>query len=196
MIHEDNFNYEKQKAFWIRKWQKRYESKLVRVGEAETVRIVTDFKKLRIDFKSFLELGCGIGRNIFIFHRTFPEVSYTGIDISPMMKKSVRKRYSEILKYANLFTVDVLTFLKEQELNSYDIVFTYGLLLHITEDVIDEVTKLMEECAAKAVVIYERENPRRECFWRIPRDYEHYFSLPCILKKPYTSLNTLWIFKK
>jgi len=199
MIHKDgaDFNYEKQKKFWLERWEKlNYRGKLSNTTGSITKKIVREFSKLEIKFDSFLELGCGLGRNIHFFHETFPKASYTGVDINPNLRKDISRCYPDVLKFSKIVTVDALAFLKKQKPSSFDVIFTYALLLHITEDVINSVVKSIERCANRAIVIFEREKVTKECFWRIPRNYEEYFSPPCILKKPYTESNTLWIFKK
>lgn len=195
------FSYKDEKKFWAKRWVRKKQTRKLRRGDrsSESKRIVSHFRELNIPCKSFLEIGCGLGRNIWWFYNEFPEWKYTGIDINPKAQEVVLKHYPGLEGKVKVFSSDALTFLKRRRANSFDVVFTFSVLQHITEDVIEQVCKLMEKVAASALVIYEAKEKRLErppVHWRFFRDYRKFFTFPCVKEIPFDGEYSLLIFSK
>lgn len=127
--------------------------------------------------ESFCELGMGSGRNINIFHERYPRVYYYGNDISEKTRKVVRDLYPDMLLYADIQIQDTLSYVRE--LKKKDIIFTYGHLMHLPDDIIGEVCREIGEKSQKYILLheaYETEvKDRNYKKYRFSRDYSEIF---------------------
>jgi SAM-dependent methyltransferase len=125
------------------------------------------FKQLK--GKSFLEIGCGAGRNLLYIHKNIRRAKTTGIDISSAaikVAKAQLKKYNSSLLKKSVYDLDSFAD------NSIDIVFTCGVLMHIPNDKVRSVMKEMHRIAKVAVVHFELDGPAHNFdYHRYPRDY-------------------------
>jgi ubiquinone/menaquinone biosynthesis C-methylase UbiE len=84
----------------------------------------------KLDAKTVLELGCGKGFNSCFLAQQYPEVHFTGIDLTPSHIKIARRKAD---KFSNLSfqegNFNRLNFLDQ----SFDIVFAFECLCHASE---------------------------------------------------------------
>lgn len=139
-----------------------------------SVKILDEYHTLNVPIESFLELGCGSGRNIHVFHNELPHVEYTGVDIVPTLHFEIRRAFPDVLSFADIVISDALTFLRDTD-RSWDLVFTYGFLMHIPDDVIDETIGHIKRVSNKIIMVCEVEDDR-ESGYKWFRNYENYFS--------------------
>ena len=80
------------------------------------------------EINTFLECGCNIGRNIEQINRILPNAEPSIIEISEPAFNFVCSRY----KFAHAFNGAILESFFDN--NSFDLVFTMGVLIHINPD--------------------------------------------------------------
>lgn len=193
--------YENTKNLWKKWWSKkpwygRRTNLPKHLGRSE--EIVRIFMDLGLTFSSFCELGIGSGRNIFYFHKCFPDAEYFGVDISPMVESVIRECHSSILEFVKLHIGDVLTFLQNPQFPT-ECIFTHGLLMHIPQDTIEELMQLIFEWS-RIVVFCEayHESYRKTKSYRFERDYKEYFpeNFELLFNEPVDHKSHLYIGKK
>lgn len=81
------------------------------------------------DASSYLEVGCGPGWNYGSIKKQYPNLSYTGIDITPKFIQTAKKRYPE----GNFLVGDVHDLVELFGENSYDVVSARHLLEHLED---------------------------------------------------------------
>jgi hypothetical protein len=153
-------------AAWWRSQHDYPEHREAQDGHAErlTQWLVSQLQPLG---RSFLEVGCGAGRNLLHLRGELH-----GFDVNPEAIQVAQR----LLPNADLQVGDALTQLRSRPDQSIDVVFTAGVLMHIPD--VDEIIAEMSRVARKAVVLSEMHGePRDYDFWRYPRDYRR-FNLP------------------
>jgi SAM-dependent methyltransferase len=102
---------------------------------------------------SFLELGCNSGRNLYALLLQYPNAIAVGIDINPEAIKLARKMCPK----AQFFVGDITEYslLREFPDNSFDVVFTMAVLVHIPPGQVKKHINEMYRIAAKAVILIE-----------------------------------------
>ena len=104
--------------------------------------------------QTFCELGAGSGRNIWYFHEKYPNWTYSGNDINPDIHNQIATIYPSLLDWADIAITDTLTFLQRGDFST-DITFTHGHLMHLPNDVIDEVCALIAQKTRKYILLHE-----------------------------------------
>lgn len=127
---------------------------------------------------SFLEVGCGAGRNLRALDRERPGVELHGLDIS----RAAIRQAAYHLRCADL-RVGSLYELEAFAERSIDVVYTSGVLMHVPHGEVAGVVREMHRIARLAVVHFELHGPsHRFDFHRYPRDYAVLYRelrLPC-----------------
>ncbi|MDE2589896.1 MAG: class I SAM-dependent methyltransferase [Patescibacteria group bacterium] len=85
-----------------------------------------------LDIKSVLEIGCGLGNNL----KNFKGMKVTGIDLSEHAIKIARERFPN-------FSFYVGNILKIPLQETFDLVFTSGVVEHITPNILDQAFEEM-----------------------------------------------------
>jgi SAM-dependent methyltransferase len=117
---------------------------------------------------SFLELGCGAGRNLRALQRCAPDAYLHGVDISA----GAIRRAAEHVPGADV-RVGSLYELEGVADDSIDVVYTSGVLMHVPHAEVGGVVREMHRIARNAVVHFELHGPSHGFdFHRYPRDYE------------------------
>ena len=104
--------------------------------------------------KSVLEVGCGIGLNIFTLAKDFPEVKFTGIDISSTGIAFCKEKLYSLNEYKNL------SFLEENAknltfpANSFDLTYTV-LALEQMNQIKTQVIENIKWVTSKKIVFIE-----------------------------------------
>jgi SAM-dependent methyltransferase len=121
---------------------------------------------------SFLELGCGSGRNLAHIAKTLPEAEIFGIDVNPRAVELARSALGErarILK-GSLYE------LHEFATASIDVAFSMGVLMHVAHDRVAGVVAEMRRIARVATVHLECHGPSRGFdHHKYPRNYEELY---------------------
>lgn len=113
---------------------------------------------------SFLELGCGAGRNLGALRAARPDAVLRGLEVNEAAA-SLARAHAEI-------TLGSLYELSEWATTSVDVVFTSGVLMHVPHDEVERVVAAVQQAATRAVVHFELHGPsHRFDFHRYPRDY-------------------------
>ncbi len=90
-------------------------------------------KKVKI--ASVLEIGCNIGGNLYILHSLNPKLKIAGIEPNLSASESAKK----LLPKASIYNLSVSDMYFK---DTYDLVFTSGVLIHISNA---EIKKAMEK---------------------------------------------------
>lgn len=103
--------------------------------------------------ESVLEVGCFVGVNLYLLGQRLPNVKLYGIDPNNLAVFEGNSRFG---KYGNiqLATGDSHSLIMIPS-NSFDVVFTRAVLLHIGNDDIQEALKHMLRIAKKGLVFLE-----------------------------------------
>lgn len=95
--------------------------------------------------KTILEIGCGYGRVGAAIQRHFPNIAYTGIDISPDLIEASKRR----LPNAELIVADAATWKSDR---SWDLVIAANTLGHIRPEDLPGVWAKMERWAKRDII--------------------------------------------
>lgn len=144
---------------------------------------------------NILEIGCGFGRNLKLISESVDfEIELSGSDISEeMLKKATEylKLENNLKRRVKLDCADILK-LPYQD-NSFDLVFTYGTLMHVSPDNLPQAIAEMKRISRKYIVSIE------EVLWyeetgkkRLPRlnDYTYIHNYREALQKSGLSLKS------
>lgn len=101
---------------------------------------------------SVLEFGCNVGMNLTAIESICPEIKISGIDIN---KKSLKLLKDKKQDY-HLYNQSILD---KIEVDSADLTFTKGVLIHINPDKLDNVYENLYEKSNKYICINEYYNP-------------------------------------
>jgi SAM-dependent methyltransferase len=113
--------------------------------------------------RSFLELGCGSGRNLAALRGYDEDLTLAGVEVN--------EQAAGIVKGATV-TIGSLYDLSGVAANSFDVLFTCGVLMHVPHDRVSDVVSEMHRIALRAVVHFELHGPSHGFdFHRYPRDY-------------------------
>jgi SAM-dependent methyltransferase len=122
--------------------------------------------------ESFLELGCGAGRNLIALHEVDEDLHLAGIDLNKAAVAHARR----FLPSADVGTGSLYDVSGRPEA-SVDVVFTSGVLMHVPHDRVTGVVLEMHRIARRAVVHFELHGPSHDFdFHRYPRDYAELYS--------------------
>ncbi len=103
---------------------------------------------------SILELGANIGNNLKALHVLLPNARLAAVEINPSAAEHLRQWGK-----AEVFEESILNFSPEQK---YDLVFTSGVLIHISPDVLDQVYQLMYTASSLHICLAEYYSPNPE----------------------------------
>ena len=121
---------------------------------------------------SFLECGCNRGRNLGFLREVLPEASQSAIEIYPPAFE-IASRQNTLVQAFNGAILD-----SEFEANSFDLVFTCGVLIHIHPDQLLETMRRMTRYASKYVLF-------AEYFHRTPVSIEYKGRMDTLFKRDF-----------
>jgi SAM-dependent methyltransferase len=104
---------------------------------------------------SVLEIGCGSGRNLVHIARALPSARIFGIDVNPHAVRIARDRLAgqAVVRQASLYE------LGDFADGSIDVVFSMGVLMHISHERVVGVIAEMLRIARTAVIHFECHGP-------------------------------------
>ncbi len=135
-----------------------------------------------IDGHSFLDIGCGSGLHALAAQR-LGAAEITAIDFDPLSVETARKVFSEYGRLENtvFLQANILT-LAEDELKTYDIVYSWGVLHH-TRNLwlaIKNASRHVKPDGLFAIALYEK---TKLCsLWKIEKQI--YSSSPVFIRRP------------
>lgn len=97
---------------------------------------------------SFLEIGCNSGRNLAYLCKKMPSVKLVGLELSPAAAADARKN----IPTASILEGDLHKYIFGE---TYDVVFTGGVLMHIEPKAVPGVIRKFVSLANKYVVHME-----------------------------------------
>ena len=196
-------SYQDAKECWLTRWRNKpeYAARLDFAPQIDFIKAAIVATSPYIEgVKSFCELGVGTGNSIRYFHEKYPEWEYRGIDINPDVHKLILATYPGVLDYADIKSIDTLTYL--QECDSVDLFYSKDHLMHIPDPVIAEVCALIASKAGKYILIREAYEGHRQGGNRYERDYTDAFPGFVVIHKELQSsfsaecLLALYLFRK
>ena len=99
---------------------------------------------------SVLELGANIGMNVQALKKLIPKLEFTGIEINAAACDELKKTGAVVLESS---------ILDAKITESYDLVFSKGVLIHLNPDQLLEVYSRMVNWSSKYILIAEYYNP-------------------------------------
>lgn len=136
-----------QELFWATDYSKEY---IRKNDEFDSKILIDGWNNILRNIagpRSILECGANIGRNIYALNEIFPKSSMTAIEISPDAASILRERYD------NLTVIN--SSIKESNLppNSFDLVYTMGVLIHINPaELLENISKILSYTSRYLVV--------------------------------------------
>jgi spore coat polysaccharide biosynthesis protein SpsF len=138
-----------QQDFWSRKYAKDYISKNSDFDLAKGIKAWSKMLERTEGISSLLECGSNIGRNINFLSYVLPESAKSLIELSSDAYKIVTEKYT----ISQSFNGSIVDSSFDQE--SFDLVFTIGVLIHIhPNDLLDNLKKMFEY-SSKYILIGE-----------------------------------------
>ncbi len=125
------------------------------------------------DGASFLEVGCGAGRNLVSLRQHLSHAAVSGIEMNPEACRIARSTLGADVPILNGSIYDMSRLFED---SSTDVVFTSGVLMHVPASRIRSVISQMHVLARRAVVHFELHGPPHSFdFHRYPRDYSELY---------------------
>jgi len=142
-------NLNEQQVFWKEKYSKEYISKNSSYKPDDGVKCWAQMLERANGINTILECGSNIGKNIGLLNHVLPSASKSIIEISPDAYKIVTSQYE--LDQSFNGPIVISSFEKE----SFDLVFTMGVLIHIHPDDLLDNMKKMFDYSSKYILIGE-----------------------------------------
>jgi trans-aconitate methyltransferase len=117
-----------------------------------------------LEFSSVLELGCGFGRVGYSILKHYPDVAYTGIDVSPDMIESARRRIPQ----GELICADLAEWDSDR---TWDLVVAVSVLGHILPADIASVIGKMRKWATKDIIAIDWDAPGQSTTFQYGHSY-------------------------
>lgn len=107
---------------------------------------------------SILEIGCSCGPNLYLLAKKFPKAKIRGMDINPLAVQEG----NELFKNEGILNVE-LSVGRADGLNrfpgkSFDVVFTYSVLIYVSPDKVKKVIEEMLRVSRQALILVEWHN--------------------------------------
>lgn len=96
-----------------------------------------------------LEVGCNLGPNLFLIHKTFPKARLAGVDINEDSIKEAKTIIPQ--EYLEVAGISSLPFRK----NSFDVVLSDAVLIYVNPEEIDKAMEELTRVAKKFIVLIE-----------------------------------------
>lgn len=172
---------------------------------AKTKLIIRRFSNEINQCKSICELGCGNGRNLYYLSQQYSHIKYYGNDIDLNLFQHIKATYPELLNNDNVKITQEDTLAYLEALSPVDMIFTYGHLMHIPDDIIIEVCNLISQKAKKFILLYEafidsiklsQEKKERYKNYRFGRDYNDMFPGFDLIVQEFKQRQGLYLFER
>lgn len=149
-------------------WAERgrtFESELYHDGSwgAETPEVLALLERLR--FASVLDVGCGFGRMALPLIRRYPDVAYTGLDVSPDLVNGARRNLPSA---AELVCVDLRTWVTERR---WDLVLAISCLSHLRPDEVGPILARLRAAAVHDLIVVDWDETGRSTEYQFAHDW-------------------------
>ncbi len=143
-----------QEAFWHGEFGNAYTDRIkgpdwVGANEVFFGKILGDARALR----SVLELGSNIGLNLRALRRLLPAAKLSAVEINEKAAAELKAALPDV----DLHRSSILEFNPRE---TWDLVFTKGVLIHINPEKLPVVYELMYRCSRRFVMVAEYYNPK------------------------------------
>ncbi len=138
---------------WWGKNRRQVEEYFGTIGDAADTYIADILKK--IEFESFLELGCSCGNRLFNIAQQHEQASIVGIDISPLAIKTGQNFFKKSGIKNVQFIRKRIGRLNDFPESSFDVVFSRATLIYISPRKIIRVLKDIIRTSKKYVILME-----------------------------------------
>jgi len=125
-----------------------------RIGIASRTSLFSKIFDNTRQISSVLEFGANIGNNLQAINNLLPSCQLGAVEINQKAEAILKGR----LPQAATFQGSIFDFSPE-ELGTYDLTYTSGVLIHINPDMLGEVYKRLYECSKKYIMVCEYYNP-------------------------------------
>jgi 2-polyprenyl-3-methyl-5-hydroxy-6-metoxy-1,4-benzoquinol methylase len=133
------------------------------VDENRGLNITDAFKKINLSTKAtILEFGCNVGRNLnFLYKNDFKNL--TGVEICNAAIGLGKKKYEQLfnLPTFNIFNERCSDFIKNNNNNAYDVVYTMAVLMHIDNPEREIIYNFLKKNVKYAIFIEPINFPRK-----------------------------------
>lgn len=143
-----------QEAFWAGDFGDRYSSR--NIGDqwvASNTALFSRVLSRSPQVGSVFEIGANIGLNVLALQRLLPDAQIAGLEINDGAADQLEKTGCTV------FRGSALSF---QPTQTYDFVFTKGVLIHISPEHLADVYALMHKASHRYIFLAEYYSPRAE----------------------------------
>ena len=162
----------KQEEFWHHEYATEYIKRNSEFDLDSGIKAWATMLKNLEPIESLLECGCNIGRNINFLNHLLPTVKKSIIELSPEPYKIVTSRY----KFEHTSNTSILDADLPKE--SFDLVYTTGVLIHIHPDNLLENMKKIYSLSKRYILF-------GEIFSRVPGYVEYKGSKDLLFKRDF-----------
>ena len=138
-----------QEQFWAKTYANDY---IKKNSSFDLKKGIEAWNKMSLqipNIKNILECGCNIGKNLNCLNRVYPQAKKSIIEISKPAYDHVLKTYN----VKNAYNGSIIS--SNFSLNSFDLVFTMGVLIHISPKNLIANMKKMFDYSNKYILIGE-----------------------------------------
>jgi len=138
-----------QEQFWAKTYANDY---IKKNSSFDLKKGIEAWNKMSLqipNIKNILECGCNIGKNLNCLNRVYPQAKKSIIEISKPAYDHVLKTYN----VKNAYNGSIIS--SNFSLNSFDLVFTVGVLIHISPKNLIANMKKMFDYSNKYILIGE-----------------------------------------
>jgi len=141
-----------QEKFWEGQFGDEYINRN-RKGIASNLSFFSKVFSKTISVNSIIEFGANIGVNLAAIHELCPQAILAAVEINSLAVSELKKH----LFISEIYHESILNFHAK---NSYDLVFTKGVLIHINPEKLSNVYDLLYQSSRRYILIAEYYNPK------------------------------------
>lgn len=146
-------NYEtEQEEFWAGKFGNEYTERNNNAIICSNISIFSKILNRTRNITSCLELGANRGLNLIAISELIPNIKMKAVEINEVAATECNKIPNVDVFKGSIFDYEI-------EPETYDIVFTKGVLIHIAPEKLEGVYKTLYESSKKYVLVAEYYNP-------------------------------------
>lgn len=141
-----------QETFWAGEFGNEYSQR--NRGQktiASNIKMFTKMVERTGTMDSVMEFGANIGLNLLALRQLLPLLKLNAVEINPRAVKELRS-----IDDLEIHETSILNFSTKQ---TYDLVFTKGVLIHIAPEQLNAVYDKLYHCSKKYVFVAEYFNP-------------------------------------
>ena len=141
-----------QEEFWAGKFGNEYTERNNNAIICSNISIFSKILNRTRNITSCLELGANRGLNLIAISELIPNIKMKAVEINEVAATECNKIPNVDVFKGSIFDYEI-------EPETYDIVFTKGVLIHIAPEKLEGVSKTLYESSKKYVLVAEYYNP-------------------------------------